>query len=60
MPCWQMRELFKVCFTHIRGWVGVFGLFMQSIWVFCDASHTNWGMVFTVRPRKRILTGVTD
>lgn len=33
---------------------------MQSIWVFCDASHTNWGMVFTVRPRKRMLTGVTD
>lgn len=33
---------------------------MQSIWVFCDASHTNWGMVFTVRHRKRMVTGVTD
>lgn len=33
---------------------------MQSIWVFCDESHTNWGMVFTERHRKRIVTGVTD
>lgn len=34
---------------------------MPSIWVFfCVASHTNWGMVFMVGLRKRIVAGVTD
>ena len=28
--------------------------------MFCDASYTNWGMVFTVSHRKRMVTGVTD
>lgn len=38
----------------------IFLVFIQSKWVFCGASHTNWGMVFTVSNRKRIVTGVTD
>lgn len=46
-----------MCFTHMKDF---FLVFIQSIWVFCDASHTNWGIVFTVSHRKRIVTGVTD
>lgn len=38
----------------------IFLVFIYSIWVICDASHTNWGMVFTVSHKKRIVTGVTD
>lgn len=38
----------------------IFLVFNQSMWPFCVASHTNWGMVFTVGHRKRIVTGVTD
>lgn len=38
----------------------IFSVFIRSMWLFCDAPHTNWGLLFTVGHRKRIVTGVTD
>lgn len=68
--------LISLLFIPILACEGVFqgvqeGFFMQSIWrdfsfsffflrFLGNASRTNWPTVFTVRPRKRILTGVTD
>lgn len=52
--------MFKRVFFILRSQFGGIFLSFPPPFFLSDASRTNWPAVFTVRPRKRIPTGVTD
>lgn len=61
MHCWlKWGSYLRYVSPTWRIFFGGGGYLSSQYGCFCDASHTNWGMVFTVSHKKRIVTGVTD